>query len=439
MAQAQSDQVVNSYLEGLKLQLARQSQAQENALRQAESERAQKQTEMMQKQFDQSVSQADLARKSAEANFRFNIQSHANDLAQNQEPDKDPKTGQPIVDEKGIGTYTVQGPTGVPIQLKAPTRETQISLAQQAAQKQADIRQQETAKQLEQEHQNRIGELGMTQANAQSLEQQRMKNEQDLASKRELGENTRAALERQTQVQLSRINNGLDDGFGNTNPAVATTKDRVLSGDLTDADLTGLKYAPAVRGQVLQSGGIVPKQKDIDKIKALAGLGAILPKVFQAIQSQPDISGKGTGDTIQAGIRGTLQKFTDPDAREKFGELSGYAPTISQVVGGEAGQRLTDFKIAMSDAGFLPSITNPKGENIRRVNNLVDKLHSASDEILSSYPVAQRALILKKYGVSDIQPMNFMQKQQQMSQPVSPEGTQANPQVDPNSFFLGGK
>jgi len=435
MAIQESNDIVNSYLQGLQVQLGKKQQEQENEFKKQEIARQQEQTKLMQDQFDQSVKQADLARKAAEANFRFNIDTHASELAQNREPDVDPTTGKPMVDANGIGTYSVQGPTGATIQLKAPTREQQQNIANLNLKKQADIRQAEQAKQLEQEHQNRLAELGVSAANAQALEAQRGKLQADLSQREINAANYRSKLERDTQLQISRINSGLDDGTGtgNLNPAVVAAKDRVLAGDITDADLTGLKFAPTVRAQVIQAGGIVPKAKDVEKIKTLSGLVGILPKVKQAIVAQTDVPGGRLGSYVA----GHVQNAVDPDVAEKFNELSGYAPTISQVVGGEAGQRLTDFKIAMSNSGFLPSVTNPKAENIKRYNNLIDKLHTAADEVLSAYPKAQRDLILSKYGLTKIQPYGIFDKQGTETGQPSSQPSASTP--DPNSFFINSK
>lgn len=397
MAIQEADGIVNSYLDGIKIAMQRKQQENEQQYRTAETERANKQTELLQKQYDEQIKQNDLAHKASMATFQLQAMMHGRELAQGlTNENQDPSTP---------GKYTIQGPDGNPVHFNAQTPQQQLNQENLLKKQDAEVLRETEKQKQERDQVNRLAEIGAQGQNAKTLETQRGQTEERITKIRTGAQMTIDKANNDRQTKLALFNAGMLDpseltgGVPNTHPSqVFDLRDKVLSGELTDKDLMGLAppLARAIRNQTISGGGIVPKEKDLTTLNTLQGLVNTLPKVKQAIDSQTDAP-MGLGH-----VAGALSKLTNPDMAENFKELSGYSPKIAQVVGGEAGQRLTDFKIGMSSNAFLPNEYNLKKENIRRYNNLIDKLHSAAEEVLGNYPAGQRALILKSKGFDKI-------------------------------------
>src|SRR5947207_7937330 len=75
------------------------------------------------------------------------------------------------------------------------------------------------------------------------------------------------------------------------------------------------------------------------------------------------------------------------------------------MIQGDKGQRLTQMHLKLSQGGFTPSRFQPLDENIKRRDNYLSQLNMMIDAKLTGVPEAQRAIIKKNLGLTDIRPM----------------------------------
>lgn len=444
MALADANGIVDSYLSGIQLALQRKQQQSEQEYRAAETARAQAQIQQRDKEFAEEVKQHDLAHKASLAQRQLEYALHSKELAQNMNPDS--------VDAKGIGTYSVNDPELGKMQFTAPTVEQQQNLAlllnQRQKQQEADISRETEKQRISQEQAARISELGVSNTNALNLEGARSKTEKELAQLREAGENHRAAQAHADNLLRIKIENGLIDPSVITggNPDVAPNqillmRDQILDGQKSKEDLQGLRpgIRQAVINAVTQAGGIIPDAKTLNHLNALKEMASIAPRMKEAISGQPD-----TSSLIGGKIRGGLQSLTDPTENERFQEIHGTLPNIANSIGGDAGQRLTDFKLGVAGGAYSPDIFRPKTTNIQRYNNFIDRIYDSAKESLGGIPDAQRARIITNRGLDRLaafgsDPKAIVGGGVGVGQPGVAVPPQAPKYPDPAQFDLRGK
>lgn len=198
------------------------------------------------------------------------------------------------------------------------------------------------------------------------------------------------------QIQAAKIREGADqmqslmtpDSNGNTTLGQIT--DKLSSGQLNAKDLKDMfPNAPLAVGAILQSAaknGVAPfTAQQQTKIPAWQSLASLLPLVKQTVNTQSDRSSFGPLGAVQ----GKIQQMTDPAWKNLESQLDAKLPLIATALGGEAGQRLSNVKIAKA-SGLLPDPSLPKVENQKRVVNLINEIKTQFDATYQNLSPGQR-------------------------------------------------
>ena len=282
-------------------------------------------------------------------------------------------------------------------------------------------------------------QVALTQATQEAeTKRQAIINAQNQASALKLrqmdiaGENYRNSVSTGTQLKIAMLPysvfNNMDPQSRNNivQPSVDALNDGTMSAKQVQQQFNekGMMGAgTAVISSFMGAGGVPPTDKQVQFLQQVKPIIDNLTPIAQYIQALPKTSG-----SLESHVAGFMNStLLNPDLEAKYKQIEFQIATVAKTLGGDAGQRLQKALLAPAEGGYLPNKFQPTTANVSNYNKLVDVVHKAIDSELGSIPVAQRANIKNKLGLTSVgllnpdgSPLNASPQQQAPQQVAAP-------------------
>jgi len=382
MAVEQANEIVNGYIQGIQTALQRNQQKSDEGHRLNQEKFQQQQLAEQSKQHAQQINIATLAHQSSLAQLQLQQLLNADKLAESMKPTS--------IDNSGMGTYNVDLATG-PSTFTAPTAETQQARRVEFERKKTEITDTSEKKKLDAAYLQAMAvskqnhEYAMTQAKYTADARTHDNN-----------------VDNATQRYIASQKNGADQPDGDS---ILLHAKSFLNGEGTEKDFQQMdpKTKKYVLNVVTNAGGKIPLYKDMAQLAGVKQLADIADRMKNAFSQQSDMGG-GVMDVIKSKASGLVAPLTNRNLKAQFDTLEGDLASVSKTIGGEAGQRLSNYVLDLQRGAHSVSLSDTKQANTIKYNNFVNKVNEVLKEsVLSNYPAKQRAKILENRGITFLQ------------------------------------